>query len=371
MPKGHQVKASMKWRSVGALVLLLGATALWAAPAHAAVTCTFNSDTNILQINIADDDFASIDRQGQSIRLQTTEGGPAFTVSCSGGNATVDNTDEINITGSSGSNVFSIYTSSGLFAPGATNEPGSSDEIEIDVDLLGGSDNLFVTGGVFDQGANLRAGVGGINLDAGETTGKDADLGIENDPYIQVGGSFFESNIISGAGGAGTGAPFPDQLDIRGAAGADILTGGAGNDYLDGDERRDVLRGGAGFDQLLGGVGLDTVTYKGTSGADVDLATGNVDDDGMGSTDFLEEIENLTGSASRDKLRGSSSANTIIGGDGRDRLIGRADNDRLRGNKGNDELRGNAGDDDLEGGEGSRDLCRGGPGTDDVDSCEL
>jgi Ca2+-binding RTX toxin-like protein len=357
----------MKWRSVGALVLLLGATALWAAPAHAAVTCTFNNGTNVLQIDIADDDFASIDRQGQSIRLQAG----ASTVTCSGGAPTVDNTDEINITGSSGSNVFFIYTSSGLFAPGATNEPGSSDEIEIDVDLLGGSDNLYVTGGVLDQGANLRAGVGGINLNAGETTGKDADLGIENDPYIQVGGSFFVSNIISGAGGAGTGAPFPDELDIRGAGGADILTGGASNDYLDGAEGRDVLRGGAGFDQLLGGPGRDTATYKGAAGVEVNLATGNTADDGMGSTDFLEEIENLTGSANRDRLRGSTSANTIIGSDGRDRLIGRANNDRLRGEKGNDVLRGNAGDDDLEGGEGSRDLCRGGPGADSIDSCEL
>jgi Ca2+-binding RTX toxin-like protein len=357
----------MKWRSVGALVLLLGATALWAAPARAAVTCTFNSDTNVLQINIADDDIAALDREGQSIRLQAGES----TVSCSGGPATVDNTDDINITGSAGNNQLYIYLFNGLFTPGATNEPGSSDEIEIDVDLLGGSDNLFIASGLMGQGANVRAGVGGINLNAGETTGKDADLGIENDPDIELSGRVAVTNVISGAGGAGTGAPFPDELVIRGSNGADILTGGAAGDIIFGDAGRDLLRGSAGFDELGGGPGRDTMTYKGAAGVEVNLTTGNTTDDGMGSTDVFDEIENLTGSANRDRLQGSSSANTIIGGDGRDRLIGRADNDRLRGEKGNDVLRGNAGDDDLNGGEGSRDLCRGGPGADDLNSCEL
>jgi Ca2+-binding RTX toxin-like protein len=365
------MKASMRWRSAGAIVLLIGATALWAAPAHAAVTCAYSSGPNVLQIDIGDDNSVALDRENQSIRLQANEGAGTFTPPCSGGDATVTNTDDINITGSSGANTLYIYLYSGLLAPGAADEPGSSDEIEIEVDLLGGNDYIFIAGGPMGRGANYRLGTGGINLNAGETSGKDADLEIDSDPYIQLGGTFGATNIISGAGGAGTGAPFPDELDIRGYNEVDIFTGGSGNDYLDGGEGRDVLRGSAGFDELLGDAGRDTANYKGASGVEVNLATGSTADDGMGSTDFLEEIENVIGSANRDRLQGSSSANTIIGGDGRDRLIGRTENDRLRGEKGNDVLRGNAGDDDLNGGEGSRDLCRGGPGADDLNSCEL
>jgi Ca2+-binding RTX toxin-like protein len=357
----------MRWRSAGALVLLIGATALWPTPAHAAVTCNFNNGTNVLQINIGDNDTAYVDRQGQSIRVRDNNGA----VSCSGGAATVNNTDDIDITGSAGNNTLYIILDGGRFSPGATNEPGSTDEVEINLNLLGGSDTIFIGGSPGGSGANMRAGMDGINLNAGETTGKDADLDTANDPYIQLVGSFGATNVISGAGGAGTGAPFPDQLDIRGYNKVDILTGGSDNDYLDGDEGRDVLRGSAGFDRHLGGPGRDTLTYKGASGVEVNLATDNTTDDGMGSTDLLLGIQNVIGSPDRDDIRGNDFANTIIGGEGRDQLFGRGHNDRLRGKKGNDELRGNEGDDDLEGGQGIRDLCRGGPGSDDLDSCEL
>ena len=343
---------------------------LWTVSAMAATTCSYDSGSKILAISTTDDAFTFLDRQGSNIRVQTLDSG-AVDVTCSGGTPTVNNTDNITIAGSSGANILYIITGGGRFTPGFINEAGSSDEIEIEVDLAGGSgDQMFLGDAPAGHAANVRAGTNGINMFAGEATGKDADLTVANVANIQLGGPFDTPNVISGAGGAGTGGPFPTPLDIRGAEGNDTLTGGAGNDHIDGGAGNDVIAGRAGGDSLRGGTGKDTVRYTGTSGATVDLATGTASDDGSGAADFLQSVENLMGGANRDKLMGNSKVNRLIGGGGNDRLVGRAHNDAISGGTGNDVLLGSAGNDKLNGGRGVRDYCRGGTGTNVLRACE-
>ena len=356
----------------------LGAVALVAAllvplspsPALAAATCSFDPATNVLQINLGDDDQAFVDRTGSNIRIQTVSGTSVVTVACSGGQPTVHNTDDINITGSAGTNYLYIYLAGGFFSPGATDEPGASDEIEITVDL-GGSDNFFLSGAPGGGPMNLRAGATGLNLNASERTGIDADVTIASDIYIQLYGNFGEPNVISGAGGAGTGGPFPTTLDIRGHESPETLIGGSGNDGIFAAGGKDLVAGGAGGDLIEGQEGRDTVTYRGTGGATVDLAAGTATNDGTGASDFLETVENVTGSANQDDLTGTDGKNTIVGGGARDLLFGMGNDDRLRGKDGRDRLQGETGNDDLHGGRGRRDLCIGGPGVDRLRACEL
>ncbi len=89
---------------------------------------------------------------------------------------------------------------------------------------------------------------GQVNLNAGEATGIDTDvtlLLVEMTRVYPVGGP----DVISGAGGAGTGAEFHGRLLLYGGDGGDLLIGGSGQDWLDGQKGGDTLRGrgGAGF----------------------------------------------------------------------------------------------------------------------------
>ena len=356
-------------RSLVAAALALLLVPLWAVPARAAVACTYSGATKILQITLGDDDYVYLGRNANNIEVQSLTGGTVV-VSCSGGTPTVDNTNQIELTGSAGTNTLAIDLSQGYFAPGATGELGNSDEIEITVDLLGGSNQMFISFAPANLGTNIRAGTAGINLNAAEATGKDADLSIVSETTLQIGGQPFAVNKISGAGGAGTGGPYPEELDIRGYYGNDILIGGSNNDNIDGHVGRDLMAGGGGGDVIDGDRGRDTVTYAGTNGATVDLSAGSAPDDGTGSEDFLFELESILGSARADDLSGDEGSNKISGGGGRDLITGNDANDRLFGNGGRDRLKGNFGDDKLDGGS-RRDLCRGGPGRDTLRSCEL
>ena len=342
---------------------------LWAAPARAAVACSYDADEKLLQITMGDDDYVFLGRNADTIEVQSLTGGTVV-VSCSGGTSTVENTDEIELTGSAGINTLAIDLSQGYFAPGATVEPDGSNEIEMTVDLLGGSNQMFISFAPSGLGTNIRAGTEGINLNAAEATGKDADLSIISETTLQIGGQPFEPNKISGAGGAGTGGPYPEELDIRGYYDNDTLIGGANDDNILGHEGNDLIAGRGGSDVIEGERGRDTVSYAGTGGATVDLSGGTASDDGQGSTDALSELENIIGSTRGDDLTGTDRKNRIVGGGGRDLLFGFGNDDRLLGKAGRDQLQGDTGADTLNGGT-ERDLCIGGPGRDRLRSCEL
>lgn len=153
---------------------------------------------------------------------------------------------------------------------------------------------------------------------------------------------------------------------IYGHGGGDLLFGDAGDDWLFGQEGSDTLNGGMGNDRLDGGGGpLDTAVYwnndqyadcsaEPTSGIDVDLnlASGQVINDGFGSTDTLVGIEKIVATDLSDSLIGNASDNLFTTRAGSDFVAGNSGNDIINGNHGNDSLHGGQGDDWVDGGNG-------------------
>lgn len=213
---------------------------------------------------------------------------------------------------------------------------------------------------------------------------------------------------------------------MQGFRGSDVLFGGEGNDQLEGGIGNDRLEGGPGFDAYNGGPGSDTLTFGVADGpAVVDLASSSVQAGGV--FEFVQNVENVTGSVFGDTLLGDDNDNRLVGGGGLDLLGGRLGDDildggrdgayatwagedgavsvdlaegsatewdgghdtlisivgavgtdfndvlrgdananRLEGGKGDDTLNGRAGDDILVGGDGA-DTLRGGAGNDTAD----
>ncbi len=142
-----------------------------------------------------------------------------------------------------------------------------------------------------------------------------------------------------------TGATGNDTLS--GGDGNDVLIGLAGNDTLDGGNGDDLLLGGSGTNTLTGGAGNDTVSYAdATTGVTVSLAVAGAQSTGF-STDTINGVENLIGSAFNDSLTGDDGANRIEGGAGDDTLDGGNGDDVLLGGAGMNTLIGGAGIDTV------------------------
>ena len=231
--------------------------------------------------------------------------------------------------------------------------------------LVGGVGADMLNGGAGTDLASYAASSAAVDVDvrlgAGTASGGDAAgdslTGIEN-----LEGSAFAdrldgdggANRISGGAGADT---------LRGAGGDDLLIGGAGPDSLTGNAGDDTLAGGAGADVVNGGFGTDFASFAASSaGVDVRLHLGTASG-GHAAGDSLTNIENLVGSAHRDRLDGDAGANELTGGTGADTLRGDLGDDLLSGGGGADSLLGNAGDDTLVGG-ARPDVLNGGPGVD-------
>lgn len=158
--------------------------------------------------------------------------------------------------------------------------------------------------------------------------------------------------------------------DVVGTPGDDVLQATAGDDILCALGGDDVIEGATGFDIIFGGEGNDTMDYSGApGGVDVDLSAQRAEEDGEGNSDFLLDIENVTGTDSRDRIAGDGGPNVLRGGKGKDVLVGKGDRDRLKGGSGNDTLRGGRGGDNLNGGKHT-DKCRPGKGKDTLRNCE-
>ena len=104
---------------------------------------------------------------------------------------------------------------------------------------------------------------------------------------------------------------------VRGSAFDDTLTG---SDRLDVVERFEGL---AGNDTITGNDGQDRVEYgQSQSGVNVNLVDEMASDDGLGGTDTLIGIEQVTGSRFNDTITGDGNANLLAGGEGNDILVG-------------------------------------------------
>lgn len=322
--------------------------------------------------------------------------------------ATVDSVDTI-VAGIRGTSMTTATTlvidlSGGPLAPGFTDEPGGSDEIELertphDIDGVGrlaDYGRLIVRGTGADE--RMTAGQLYANLDATETDGIDGDAYLPQFVVLEGRGG---DDVLTGAGGDGTG-PYSHDVELDGGPGADRLTGGSGTDTLNGGEGDDIANGGGSFDRLIGGPGDDALTggvsdrtadtfdggagadvftgeptYKGgdslsyagdPSGVVVDLAAG-VATDGHGDVDTFTNAFGVTGSAHDDRLvaratgggslGGGAGDDTLIGGAGDDWIGGDDGDDVLQGGDGGDRLTGLAGDDVLDAGPGDDELLGG------------
>jgi Ca2+-binding RTX toxin-like protein len=321
-----------------------------AQPAGAAVSCVYSGGSNMFaSVTLtAAGDIAGVGR-GASDTLLAGQQPPS---QCQ--TATVLNTDTIYVTDTSaGSTKLNLFLSGGPLAPGADNEAGSSDEIELNVNLgtnPGDFDILDIDGchdAVSCPSADdhIRLGAGGINLNADEANGVDADLtptGIERYDITTNAGN----DVVDATGGPDTGGVFTGKINFNGLAGNDQFTGGDAVDSVDGGADDDTLKGGAGFDIFTGGPGTDSIDGEAGGGdarydpapsaVAVDLAVAGPQDTGGAGTDTLANIQRLDGSPFADHLSGDGAANTLQGGDGNDLLEGRGDGDSLAGQGGTD-----------------------------------
>jgi len=229
------------------------------------------------------------DRRGTTLTVHVPAGAYIFRSSdgsiglrgfpCDGG--TVTTVDKIKVVGDTSANSVTIQLGKG-FKPGATDEPGSSDEIEFQI-LLGGDpaiDSITILGdpSAAPVQSNIRVGgfgVGLINLNAGEATGIDSDLSFTPVEKLRVSGAD-AGDTLSAHGGAGTSAPYASAIQIDGYGGNDTIAGGAAGDLLYGGDAADTLAGNGAGDTLTGGPGSDDLF--GNSGDDTlkakDMVTG-------------------------------------------------------------------------------------------------
>ncbi|XWN29346.1 MAG: type I secretion C-terminal target domain-containing protein [Devosia sp.] len=275
---------------------------------------------------------------------------------------------------------------------------------EGDDTLIGGSGNDTLNGGDGLDSADYSTDVAAVtvNLAAGTATDGNGDtdtlISIENvigSDYDDTITGDANANVLTGGSGddvvdggadtdtvsygndaAGvsvnlsTGTATDGNGDTDTLASIENVIGSDHNDTITGDANANVLVGGAGSDTLDGGAGVDTVDYSAaTSGVVVNLYhdTWAYDGsntiasltafDGVGGTDTLVSIENITGSAYDDYLLGANHVvNTIDGGAGNDFVGGAGENDILSGGTGNDILNGSGGADSLDGGAGDDEL---------------
>jgi Ca2+-binding RTX toxin-like protein len=273
-----------------------------ARPASAA-TCTYDGVTDTATVTVGNGESATIARNADAI---TVDGD-----ACDA--ATVANTDTIVVTATGIPTQITIDLSGGPFAPGATAEGGGSSEIEFTFDIAAGTPTLRVAGSA--SADEIVAGDGGINLNAAEANG-DADVLITGSPTIVIAGRG-EDDVLSVAGGSGTGQPIAGAR-VFGNAAADRLVGATG---------------GSAFN---GGDGRDRLDYRAARRlTPADLGEGRVDHRG-GGTDTVTEVENLTGSPGDDRIIGDGGANELRGMGGDDRLAGAGRADELHGGGGRD-----------------------------------
>jgi Ca2+-binding RTX toxin-like protein len=297
-------------------------------PAGAAVTCTFAGGTVTVTLGTGDDGV-EIRRAfpGNEIHVSLLGGSP---VTCTGGPPMIDTTDTIDVNDTSSGGSTDILLQLGSpFAPGATNETGSSDEIEFNISLSDGSnDRLFLVGG---HANHWVLGDAGINVNADETDGVDADITYPGvDALFANGGG--GADVIDGSGDSVTGGDLNIAIQVASGDGDDTVAGGSGDDLM----RPDGALTTDANDSVDGGSGRDAIDYMffEDHAVTVNLAAGTVS--GAGNDD-LASIEDAFGTNRRHQ---------------KDILIGNAAQNLLRGMGGNDTLAGGAGEDFLKGGAG-------------------
>ena len=267
------------------------ACSAWAAllvgPATATAdtaTCNYTAATHTANVTVTPGTGFST---GMSIRQ--SDGALVVESSASAspcGMATRTNTDTIRVTGNGAATRGSIFRLGTRvpFAPGFTDEPGSSDEIEMSFDFSsGGRWYLTPSGTSSPIPLNLAFGGNQINLNAGEADGIDADAVVAGVYTVFVEGSLAADTILANGSAGTSGHPFALRMVASMSSGTDLIVGG---------KRGDDLSGGLDPDTIFGGKGKDSL--KGLGGKD-----------------------RLFGQAGNDKLLGGAARDRLDGGAGR------------------------------------------------------
>lgn len=200
--------------------------------------------------------------------------------------------------------------------------------------LRGGAGDDFVVGADGDDSMRGGAGAdmvwfptGRMNVDLSEReargSGHDRLLGFEN-----VSTDYASDQLVGDDG---------PNVFIGGAyRGGDVIEGRGGDDQVW------MLYGGK--NTLDGGAGTDWITWGVTDGPmEVDLAAGTAE--GAFTSNEIVAFEDVTGSASNDKLFGDAGENHIYGSRGDDEVYGREAGDVLDGGDGVDVADGGEGAD--------------------------
>lgn len=282
------------------------------------VYCDYNAVTDQVDIQLGAGEVATVyahdDTDGGYITVNTR--------SCDSGAATIDNTTQINVTGSAGSEAITI--------DGDTFE-GPATPIRFVIDLGTGSDSLTAAnlyGARIHAGRNATTGKKLISWStmSSSAADQDSDLEFTGVETVTLQGST-GNDVLDGSPyiASGCTCDMPDAANY-----ALVLSGGKGADWM---------RGGTSYDSFAGGgngssvTAVDTVSYGGRTAAVTASINGAADDgDASGEFDSIgSDVENLVGGTGADTLSGSSTANKVEGGGGTDTVSGEAGADRLYG----------------------------------------
>ena len=279
---------------------------------------------------------------------------------CSG--STVLNTDTIDVDGATGTESVTIDFAGGPYAPGMTDETGTTDEIEWSIDPI---DELTIIG---SAGADtIRLGSSGINL----SNDGDADIVPATPIALVTVNAAAGNDVVTGVGAFGADPGWwMSPIHENGEAGADKLTGGLAGDEIDGGTENDTLSALKildGADLFFGGLGIDSLSYSTRTDALVITLDDAANDGASGEGDDVR-VENVIGGKNNDSISGGTLTmkNAFRGGTGNDDLFGGPGADNLTGDAGADDLYGEGGNDVLNGIDSpqSIDNLDGGLGTD-------
>lgn len=321
----------MSFRGAGKIAVALALVWAGLVPvgAGAATTCDYDGSEFFTVRMSAPNDSAILSVSGGS--TIAVNSGSEGAISCSGGTATLANTDFIRVLeegGGSGTTV-SIH-----------NAPEFASGPEFILANANGTNSLQV----FGASAPVHFVMGTQGIDADGDGSKDISFFAvpEVVSLLATGGD----DTISARGSAGTGAPFKaSSLGLSGGGGNDTLEGGELGDVLAGEEGEDVLRGFGGDDRLVGdptahnaddsfdgGAGSDTygLPFNALDALTIDLGKVTPQNTGFG-TDTIVNVENAEGADQDDTLIGSAGPNRLAGGGGTNLLEGKGGDDRLTG----------------------------------------